>query len=92
MENTSTPQTLRILYAIQGTGNGHVSRAREIVPLLQEYGNVDIVLSGDQSSVDLPFEIKYRSKGLTFEYSIRGGVSFARTLVKNNFFKIFKEI
>jgi len=25
--------TMKILYAIQGTGNGHISRAREIVPL-----------------------------------------------------------
>jgi len=24
---------MKILYAIQGTGNGHISRAREIVPL-----------------------------------------------------------
>ena len=26
---------MKILYAIQGTGNGHVSRAREIIPILK---------------------------------------------------------
>jgi uncharacterized protein (TIGR00661 family) len=85
-------QAPKILYAIQGTGNGHVARAREIIPILQEYGEVDIVLSGDQSSIDLPIEIKYRSKGLTFLYNKRGGVSFIKTLFRNNFIKIIKEI
>ena len=33
---------MKILYAIQGTGNGHISRAREIIPLLQKYGELDI--------------------------------------------------
>lgn len=27
---------MKILYAIQGTGNGHLSRARDIIPILQE--------------------------------------------------------
>ena len=34
---------MKILYAIQGTGNGHISRAREIIPLLQKYGELDIL-------------------------------------------------
>ena len=28
---------MKVLYAIQGTGNGHLSRAEEIVPLLNKY-------------------------------------------------------
>lgn len=83
---------LKILYAIQGTGNGHVARAREIIPILQEYGNVDIVLSGDQSNIDLPIPIKYRSKGLSFVYNKSGGLSFLKTFFKNNFLHIIKEI
>ncbi len=31
---------MKILYAIQGTGNGHVARAREIVPILQKHYDV----------------------------------------------------
>ena len=27
---------MKILYAIQGTGNGHISRARDIIPVLQK--------------------------------------------------------
>lgn len=83
---------LKILYAVQGTGNGHVARAREIIPILQKYGNVDVVLSGDQSEVNLPVEPKYRSKGLTFIYNSKGGISYLKTLLKNNIFKILSEI
>ncbi|MFA9272251.1 MAG: glycosyl transferase, partial [Baekduiaceae bacterium] len=57
---------MRILYAIQGTGNGHISRARDIIPYLQEKGVVDLLISGIQSDVDLPYEIKYQLKGLSF--------------------------
>lgn len=82
----------RILYAIQGTGNGHVARAREIIPILQKLGSLDVALSGDQSEVSLPVAPKYRSVGLTFIYNSRGGVSYWRTIFKNNPFKIYKEI
>ena len=51
---------MKILYAIQGTGNGHVSRAREIIPYLRKYGNVDILISGTHAEVDVGAEVKYR--------------------------------
>lgn len=38
---------MRILYGIQGTGNGHLARARALVPALRDCGlNVDFVFSG----------------------------------------------
>lgn len=83
---------LHILYAIQGTGNGHVARAREIVPLLHQWAQVDVVLSGDQSEVELPFPITYRSRGLTFIYNRQGGISYRRTLLKNNLWCIAREL
>ena len=51
---------MKILYAIQGTGNGHISRARDIIPLLQKEHDVDILISGSQTDVELPFYIKYK--------------------------------
>ena len=51
---------MKILYAIQGTGNGHVSRARDIIPILQKKGDLDILVSGIQADVDLPYNIKYK--------------------------------
>ena len=52
---------MKVLYAIQGTGNGHLSRARDIIPiLLSKNIELDILVSGIQADVDLPFNIKYK--------------------------------
>jgi uncharacterized protein (TIGR00661 family) len=65
---------MKILYAIQGTGNGHISRAREIVPLLQRYGEVDLLVSGTQAEVTLSQPLKYRFHGFSFVFGTNGGV------------------
>jgi len=65
---------MKILYAIQGTGNGHISRAREIVPLLQQYGEVDLLVSGTQAEVSLSQPLKYRFHGFSFVFGTKGGV------------------
>ena len=57
---------MKILYAIQGTGNGHISRARDIIPLLREKGEVDILVSGTEADVDLGYPVKYKLKGMSF--------------------------
>jgi hypothetical protein len=31
---------MKILYAIQGTGNGHICRAAELIPEFEKYGEV----------------------------------------------------
>lgn len=82
----------KILYAIQSTGNGHVARAREIIPILQKYGVLEIVLSGNQSQVELPIAPKFKSKGLTFKYNRRGGISYLKTLFNKNLLSILFEI
>lgn len=65
---------MKILYAIQGTGNGHISRAREIVPLLQQYGELDLLISGTQAEVSLSQPVKYRFHGFSFVFGTKGGV------------------
>jgi uncharacterized protein (TIGR00661 family) len=65
---------MKILYAIQGTGNGHISRAREIVPLLQQYGDLDLLVSGTQAEVSLAQPLKYRFHGFSFVFGTKGGV------------------
>lgn len=59
---------MKILYAIQGTGNGHVSRAREVIPILQQYGDVDLLISGTQADVGLPYPVKYQLNGFGFVF------------------------
>lgn len=65
---------MKILYAIQGTGNGHISRAREIVPLLQQYGELDLLVSGTEAEVTLAQPLKYRLHGASFVFGVNGGV------------------
>jgi uncharacterized protein (TIGR00661 family) len=65
---------MKILYAIQGTGNGHISRAREIVPLLQQYGDLDLLVSGTEAEVSLSQPFKYRFHGFSFVFGTKGGV------------------
>lgn len=83
---------MKILYAIQGTGNGHVSRARDIIPILKKNHEVDILISGSQADVDLPFEIKYRFRGLGFIFGKKGGIDLFETFRKNSINVLFKEI
>jgi hypothetical protein len=56
---------MRVLYAIQGTGNGHLSRAHEIVPLLKKHVQVDTLISGNQAQIQAEFDINYQRTGLT---------------------------
>lgn len=70
---------MKILYAIQGTGNGHISRALELIPALQEIGEIDILLSGTQSNIQLPWPIKHRFHGISFVFGEKGNVSIKKT-------------
>lgn len=83
---------MKVLYAIQATGNGHVARARALIPELKPYVSVDILLSGDQAELHLPWEVKYRFQGLGFYFGTNGGIDLIRTLRQNNFRRFIKEI
>jgi uncharacterized protein (TIGR00661 family) len=83
---------MKILYAIQGTGNGHVSRAREIIPYLQNYGEVDILLSGNNVHLNLPYEVKYRSTGISYHYGSNGNIDLIQSIRKFTPIKIIKEL
>jgi uncharacterized protein (TIGR00661 family) len=73
---------MKILYAVQGTGNGHLSRAIDIIPYLQQIGDVDILVSGTQGDLVLPFPIKYSLRGLSFIFGKSGGVNLWKTILK----------
>jgi len=83
---------MKILYAIQGTGNGHLCRAMDVVPCLKKIADVDILLSGTQADIQLPFEVKFRLKGLSFIFGKSGGVDLWKTFVNSKFRKFIKEV
>jgi uncharacterized protein (TIGR00661 family) len=71
---------MKILYSVQATGNGHISRAMELLPYLNEYGKVDIFLSGDNSNLPLEAPVKYKSRGLSLYYNCTGGLDYWQIL------------
>ncbi len=83
---------MKILYAIQGTGNGHVSRARDFIPLLQQRAELDILISGTQFDVNLPQAVKYKLRGASFIFGTEGGVDYWDTFKKLRPFTFFNDI
>lgn len=83
---------MKILFAIQGTGNGHLSRARDVYPELAKYGDVDVLISGIQADVDVPFPVKYKMYGMSFIFGKRGGVDILDTAKKLKLFRLLKDI
>lgn len=73
---------MKILYGIQGTGHGHISRAREILPSLSQKADVDVLLSGTNCQMKLDeLDISYK-KGISLTYDSNGGVSYLKTALQ----------
>ena len=70
----------KILYAVQGTGNGHIARAMEVLPYLSKVSDVDVLVSGTQSDISLPCQLTYQLHGLSFTFGNSGSVDFSRTI------------
>jgi uncharacterized protein (TIGR00661 family) len=83
---------MKIFYAVQATGNGHISRAMEILPYLEQYGSVDLFLSGSNSNLDLDANVKYRSKGVSLFYTGNGALSYTQTIKALQPKRIFNEV
>lgn len=83
---------MKILYCIQGTGNGHLARATEIVPILQKYGETDVLVSGIQGDLNLPFPVKYKLYGFSFIFGKKGGVDIIQTILRVKLFRLISDI
>lgn len=86
---------MNILYGVQGTGNGHITRALAMVPLLRSSGhNVKVIFSGKKDK-DLfgieqlkPYEVY---NGLTFAVS-NGKINYYKSLTNLRPFKFFNDV
>lgn len=81
---------MKIFYAIQGTGNGHLSRAEQLYPYLKKYGEIDFFLSGSNSQLNSTLPIKYKSKGVSLHYKSTGGMDYGK-ISKSLGLNIYKE-
>ncbi len=82
---------MKILYSVQATGNGHIARAMELIPYLQQYGEVDVFLSGSNSHLNPQLPVKYRSKGLSLFYGNTGGLDYWRMWKELSLKRIWNE-
>ena len=83
---------MKILFAVQGTGNGHLSRARDVYPEIAKYGDVDVLISGTQADVDFPYPVKYKIYGMSFIFGKRGGIDFLTTAKRARPFRLARDI
>jgi uncharacterized protein (TIGR00661 family) len=84
---------MKILYGIQLTGNGHITRSIKVIKALQKNGfDVDIITSGSNSQLKIPFEIKEKFDGLSFYYNNVGGINWIKTILKLNIRKFLKDL
>lgn len=82
---------MKIFYAVQATGNGHIARAIELLPYLQKKGQVDVFLSGSNSHLPAALPVAYKSKGLSLFYGNKGGLNYAKMLQSFSPLQILKE-
>lgn len=86
---------MRILYGVQGTGNGHISRSREIIRHLKADGHdVQVVVSGRDPALlwDMEvFEPFTALEGLTFS-TRRGRLQYFKTARRLNLFRFYADI
>ena len=83
---------MKILYALQATGNGHICRAQKMVPALRQFAEVDILTSGTESDVTLGFPVPYQYAGFSFVFGKHGGIQWFQSFFRNNFIRLFKAI
>lgn len=79
---------MKILYAVQATGNGHLSRAIQLYPFLKEYGNVDFFISGSNADLKTDLPVIATSKGISLFYKSNGGLDYLK-IISSFSFKIF---
>lgn len=82
---------MKILYSIQATGNGHISRGIQLIPFLRQHGTVDIFLSGSNASLDIPFHVSYRSKGISLFYNRFGAIDYKKIMLENHWSALHKD-
>lgn len=83
---------MKILYGIQGTGHGHLSRAREILPELSKVASVDVLMSGTNCKMTLEGQEVSQRRGLSLSYDSNGGVSYLRTALEINPIRFLRDI
>jgi uncharacterized protein (TIGR00661 family) len=86
---------MKVLYGVQGTGNGHLSRARAMAAAFEGSDlDVDFLFSGRPADrfFDMTCFGGYRVRqGMTFA-NTEGRVDYLRTVLGNNYWHFFRDV
>jgi uncharacterized protein (TIGR00661 family) len=85
---------MKILYGVQGTGNGHISRASAMAKALSDYPEVEVtwLLSGRKKEKGCGGITNFIwREGLTF-IAKEGRISILSTILENNIFRYIKDV
>lgn len=86
---------MKILFGVQGTGNGHISRSREQVTKLREAGHeIEVVISGrkEEELKEIEAFSPYRVlKGLTL-VTYRGKMNYIETMFQLDFGRLMSDV
>lgn len=83
---------MKILFGIQGTGNGHITRSRELLKYLVKKAEVDVLVSGMHHEINMEIDIKYELDGLGFMFGKRGGIDYWKSIRCASPRKLFSDI
>lgn len=83
---------IKILYSVQATGNGHISRASEVFSHLEKYGTVDVLLSGSNCNLPVNIPVKFRYPGISLFYKHGGGLDYWKMLKQFNPIRIMRQV
>ncbi|ASQ90043.1 hypothetical protein CHL67_03085 [Prosthecochloris sp. GSB1] len=86
---------MKILFGVQGTGNGHISRSRELVTALREEGHeVEVVISGrkEEELREIEMFAPYRVlKGLTL-VTYKGRMNYIETMFQLDLARLMSDV
>lgn len=82
----------KVLYAFQGTGNGHASRALVLLPVLMKFVEVKIAICGSENEINFPYPIDYYFQAPVFVFGRSGGIDWLESFRKSKIFGIGKQV
>ncbi len=77
---------------MQATGNGHICRAKEILPELAKKHEVDCLLSGTQAQCKIEAQIRFRFHGASYVLGRNGGINYWQSWRQMKFFQLLKDV
>ncbi|MFC3022539.1 MJ1255/VC2487 family glycosyltransferase [Vibrio zhugei] len=87
---------MKILYGVQGTGNGHIARARAMNQALRRHEQVDVDFLFTGRDADKYFSMEefgeYQTRqGLTFATQ-NGKIDYGKTAINNNLLRVYQDM